>query len=414
MMRAFQPHLVSAILTEPWAIYEKVVSDYAPIVLNILNKDVVFDAGEPVLPSAISVNARNSAGSVSSSSDPVNVSVITIAGPLTKNDQFCGPAGTKSIGNWIKQADKDPSIGAIVLNIDSPGGTVNGTEELGNIIRQTKKPIIAFVEDMAASAAYWLAAACDEIIANNSTAQVGSIGVLTSFMDMQPALELQGYKFHLITAPQSTDKVKTWQQLRSGNYEEYKENVLKPLAQKFIDSVKSDRPSAEEKHFTADIYFAQDVVGSLIDKIGNFDSAVSRAAELSLTSAYLPNPNTKLNMNKPDLKRLAKASGVPTLESVDGSITLTAEQAVAVEGALEAHETSNATLSQKVTDSSNQQARVTELEGQLQTANERIAELEKDPAETTADLNKETDANGGGVNDESFFERLGRLSNQNK
>jgi signal peptide peptidase SppA len=408
-MQVYQPHLISAILNEPWAIEEKAVHDLSVTIGNILNQGVVFEKGEPVAPSTHVVIAGSAGpgGRKPQSGKSVNVAVITISGPLTKNDQYCGPAGMKSIGAWIKNADRDPDISGILLSIDSPGGTVAGTEELGNIIRDTKKPVVAFVDDLAASAGYWLASQADEIIANNSTAQVGSIGVLLSFMDIQPALELQGVKFHVITAPQSGDKVKTWNQLRAGNYEEYKENILKPLAEKFINTVKSARPAIKDEQTTANLYFAKDVVGSLVDSIGSFDVALQRVADLSVNSNL---PNTKPNMNKPDLKRLAKASGVDAFESADGSITLTADQAVTVERALEAHETANAALQQKVTNSSNQQARVTELEGQLQTANERIVELEKDPDDKSATVQKETDGTGDPA-EEGFFERFSRLKN---
>lgn len=416
-MRVFQPHLISAILSEPWAIHEKAVSDYAPIIANILNKDVVFDAGEPIQPKIIAVIGAGSAGasaavkSGSAQTNPVNIAVITIAGPLTKGDQYCGPAGMKSIGEWIQSADNDPNAHAIMLNIDSPGGSVAGTEELVNIVLGTKKSIVAFVDDMAASAAYWIASACDEIICNNTTAQVGSIGVVTSFMDAQPAMEALGYKFHVITAPQSINKVKMWQQLREGNYEEYKENVLRTFAQKFIDQVKANRPNVEESQLIADIFFAKDVVGSLIDSIGTFDSALNRTAELSNLQATFNSPNTNQTMIKPELKRLAKASGVDALESADGSISLTAEQAIAVEKSLEDHETANAGLQQQVTESSNQQARVTELEGQLQTANDRIAELEKKPGAESAAVTPETDADGADGAEEGFYARFHKLRN---
>ncbi len=405
-MRPYQPHLISAILSEPWAIAEKFVLDQAVTIGHILKGDVLFEKGSPVEP-VIKAAAGNSA-SGTSNKDSKNVAIITIAGTLTKNNQFCGPAGMKTIGQWIQDADNDSNVSGILLVLDSPGGTVNGTEELGNIIKNTKKPIIAFVDDLAASAAYWLASQCDEIIANNSTAQVGSIGVLTSFIDAQPALELEGYKFHTVTAPQSTDKVKTWNQLRSGNYDEYKENVLRPLADKFISTVKAGRGNIDEKYFTADVYFAKDVVGSLVDSIATIDVAIQRVAELS-SSANFNSPNTS-SMNKPEYKRLAKASGVEAFESADGSITLQAEHAAAVESALEAHETTNAQLQQKITDSSTQQARITELEGELQTANDRIAELSKGAGAESATITKDTDGNDDS-NEDSFFARFNKLKN---
>jgi len=410
-MKPYQPHLISAILSEPWAITEKFVNDQAVTIAHILNGDVLFEKGSPVEPIIKSIPLKaefdDDEDAFATKNDLKSISVISIAGALTKYSQFCGPVGMKTIGQWIQQADNDSNVSGILLVIDSPGGTVAGTEELGNIIRDTKKPIVAFIDDQAASAAYWLASQCDEIIANNNTAIVGSIGVLTSFIDAQPALELQGYKFHTITAPQSTDKVKTWNQLRAGNYEEYKENFLKIFAEQFINTVKAGRGDIDEKYFTADIYFAKDVIGPLIDSIGNFDYAMQRVAKLS--SKNSKSSNNKNSMSKPEYKRLAKASGVPSFESVDGSITLQADQAALVETALEQSETATAQLDQEKTKSTNQQSRITELEGQLQTANEEITELKKGAGAESATITRETD--GEEKSSDNFYARFNKLKN---
>jgi len=403
-MKPYQPHLIAAILSEPWAISEKYVIDQAVIISNIINGDVLFEKGSPVEPVMKSIGSKSGSSSANTS---MNIEVIQINGALSKYNQFCGPAGMKTIGQWIQEADNNTNIHGILLVIDSPGGTVAGTEELGDIIRDTKKPIVAFVDDCAASAAYWLASQCDEIIANNTTAMVGSIGVITSFMDAQPALEKLGYKFHTITAPQSTDKVKTWEQLRAGKYEEYKENVLRIHADQFINTVKAGRGDIDEKYFTADIYFAKDVIGPLVDSIGNFDFAIQRVADLASDNSN--SSNNKNSMSKPEYKRLAKASGVAAFESADGSITLQADQAALVETALEQIDTATAQLDQKQKESTNQQSCITELEGQLQTANTEIAELKKEAGAESATITRETD--GEEKSSDNFYARFNKLKN---
>ena len=93
-----------------------------------------------------------------------------------KNDQYCGPAGMATIGNYIKTADKSEKIDAIILHIDSPGGTVDGTSDLAEIVKNTSKPILAFADGMMGSAAMWIGSATKEIIAANNKTQAGSIG----------------------------------------------------------------------------------------------------------------------------------------------------------------------------------------------------------------------------------------------
>jgi len=84
------------------------------------------------------------------------------------------------IQNQLNVAQANPSIKKIILNFDSPGGSVTGINELANAIKAIKKPITAYVSGSAASAAFWLAAACDEIICD-ATAMVGSIGIVGIF-----------------------------------------------------------------------------------------------------------------------------------------------------------------------------------------------------------------------------------------
>jgi len=399
------PHLISAILNEPWAISREYVLGSSSLISSIFDSKIAFERGEPALPTMHDIIARRSAtGSVAASqnNDVKHIQVINITGPVMKHDQYCGPAGMKSMGGWIQAADRDPAVDGILLVVDSPGGTVAGTEELGAIIKGTKKPIVGFIDDLAASAGYWLVSNCDEVHANNTTAQVGSIGVMLTFTDIQPALEKQGVVFHVVTAPQSTHKTEMYDKLRAGDYEEYQNTVLLPLADKFIDNVKSNRPNATEDQFTGKVFFAQDVVGTLIDSISSFDQALQRVAELASLPSAISNPPSN-TMNKPELKRLEKAAAVDAFESSDGSITLTADQAIAVEAALEAAETDAGNLQLQLDATNDQQPRITELEGQLQEANERIAELSAGAGAETAAAVTDNDANDVNASGKDFF-----------
>lgn len=406
-MKVLNPHLIHAILSEPWAISEEAAHGLAPIVANIFDPRFEFEAAEPIKPQLIVVGAGPTAGAIvaaaqsSKNATSKAIQVITVSGSLTKRSQFCGPAGMEQIGAWIKEADSNGQVDGILLKLETPGGTVNGTEELGNIIKNTKKPIVAFVDDLCASAGYWLASGCDEIIANNSTADIGSIGVLMSFADMQPAYERLGVKFHTITAPQSTEKVKWFQKLQTGDYEEYKENVLKPLAQKFIDWVAANRPGFdEEKHGKGAMFHAKDLVGTLIDSIATFEAALSRVAELAHSSNSQSNSAKTKSMKFP---KLAKAAGVEAFESADGSISLNEELAQAVETALEQSEQNASNLQSQLDARADQSTRITELEAE-------VAQLKKKPGAESANIDKEADGDAGNSSaGETFWDRYARL-----
>ena len=294
-------NLISAILKGAWAMDQFSALSYAPLLSNILTNSSLefeFDKSSNVLSSyqrsTASYNQKDGFAKIPEGS----IAIISLSGPLMKNDQSCGPKGMASIGQMINEADQSKNIDGIILKIDSPGGSVDGTADLAQIVAQTKKPIIAFADGLIASAALWIGASTDEIIAANNKTQIGSVGVLLSFADMQPAYEKMGVKFHQVVADQSKDKNKQFEDLKAGNYDSYKNDVLNPLAQDFISHMKSSREGIQEKHLTGKVFFAQDVIGSLVDSIGNLDHAIQRMTALIEDQKEISNTNNNTLMNK--------------------------------------------------------------------------------------------------------------------
>ena len=113
-----------------------------------------------------------------------------------------GPRGTsvEQFKQQFRQALNDPGIKAIVIDVDSPGGTVSGVDELTSEIFKARgrKPVIAVANCLMASAAYYIASAASEIVASPS-ALIGSIGVYAALRDESGALEKAGIKVHLVT-----------------------------------------------------------------------------------------------------------------------------------------------------------------------------------------------------------------------
>lgn len=112
-----------------------------------------------------------------------SVAVIPVTGTIVRYSSFfteiCGGVSTEVLARDLNAALNDDSVKSIVFNIDSPGGEASGIAELSEMIVQArdKKTVVAYVDDMAASAGYWLASAASEIYASK-TAMVGSIGVV--------------------------------------------------------------------------------------------------------------------------------------------------------------------------------------------------------------------------------------------
>jgi protease-4 len=129
------------------------------------------------------------------------VAVIPVKGVISREisgmEKACGGFDLLDLMDLMDDAEKDETVKAIVLDIDSPGGGVTGVEEAGARIRASSKPVIASVSGMAASAAYWLASQARAVYSTES-AQTGSIGVYMALLDQTRALEAAGLRVDLI------------------------------------------------------------------------------------------------------------------------------------------------------------------------------------------------------------------------
>lgn len=131
------------------------------------------------------------------------VALVNLRGPLMKFRSSLAPGtSTRFARQQIRQAMDDGQVGAILLVIDSPGGTVAGTSDLAEDVARAsaKKPVYAFLEDLTASAAMWIASQTQKIIANSPTALVGSIGTYAVLHDYSGYAEKMGLKVHVVKA----------------------------------------------------------------------------------------------------------------------------------------------------------------------------------------------------------------------
>lgn len=378
-------NLIRAILSEPWFISRADAETMAPLLLSVFKPDHFAIDGRGNLASV-----KSTASASGGASGISKVGVLEIRGTLTKYGTWCN-YGMQGYASFLRDMYRDPEIGSIVIDFDTPGGTVAGTEELANVIKEAPKPVVAFVSDMTCSAGYWLASACREIIANNTTAEIGSIGVMCTYHDLSAYYEKMGIKVHNIYAPQSTDKHGESKAIMKGDYSAT-EVGLSVLADKFISAVKANRPAVTDDQLTGKVFFAQDVVGTLIDGIGSFESAVARAAELA---ASTNNHDKKSEtMSKQTFTMLAMAAGLAVLETADGSISLNAEQAAAVEQYLKDAKAKADADSKAASDLKAANDRIATQETTITSLEAKIEELNKKPGAVGAGVTKETDANG--------------------
>ena len=281
--------ILTEILSNAWLISKERSSAYASIILSML-KGESFSSGDHSLARernrsyVISrVGDQSQKFGFSDSNIPEgSVAIIPIRSEILKYDQPCGPRGSQSILTDVKSADQNPNIKSILLVVDSPGGQVTGTDLLADAIKNSDTPIVAFIEGMAASAAYWIISGASKIIASSDLDRIGSIGTMLMVEDLQPALEAQGVKFHEVYASLSVDKNADLNQVLDGNYEPYQKNVLDVINSKFLSTIKSNRPAVDDSTLTGKMYFATESIAlGLIDEIGSLEYAISVAAALS-------------------------------------------------------------------------------------------------------------------------------------
>lgn len=132
------------------------------------------------------------------------LAVIPVRGFITQRPSLFsalfGGTSTVALADAVDQAMADPAIGAVVLDCDSPGGSVMGVTEASARIRAARgaKPLVAIANPQAASACYWLASACDAIYVTPS-GMAGSVGVITQHADYSAAIEREGIKVTTIS-----------------------------------------------------------------------------------------------------------------------------------------------------------------------------------------------------------------------
>ena len=197
------------------------------------------------------------------------VAVIPVYGVIGNKlgllEKSCGAVGCDDISKDIQAANK---MGAakIILDIDSPGGTVAGVPELADEIAGSKADVYAMTSGMMASAAYWLAAGTKGIFATKS-ADVGSIGVYTAHIDKTRALEQQGHKVELFKTGKYKASGYPGIPLTDEQRAEIQRGVDSVFAM-FKEHVKNHRGNIEDEAMQGQTFMGEDAVkAGLVDEI---------------------------------------------------------------------------------------------------------------------------------------------------
>jgi signal peptide peptidase SppA len=217
------------------------------------------------------------------------IAVIPIEGVLAKRAnlfmRISGGTSMQLLEKDIDEAMADPDVKSLLFLIDSPGGTVDGTQELANHIYglRGKKPMTSYAESLMGSAAYWIGSSADEIVMSGDTTQVGSIGVVATHVDVSKAEESAGIKTTEIIAGKYKRIASSYAPL-SDEGRAVIQDIVDHLYSVFVTGVVQNRGASEDKVLTdmADgrIFLGQKAIkAGLVDRIETLDQTIGRMSK---------------------------------------------------------------------------------------------------------------------------------------
>ncbi len=237
------------------------------------------------------VTSSRQAGSVEGSATALIPIYGTISHRMNLVKRVSGGTSTQMAAAALREAVQDHRVSDIVLEIDSPGGAVSGVAELAveisTIAKAGNKKVIAHVNSLAASAAYWLASQANEIVVTPS-GEVGSIGVYMVHRDHSGKEKSEGVKSTIISAGEYKAEMNSLTPLSEGA-REYQQSRVDEVYQAFTEAVAEGRSHATGRQITGEMVRSDfgrgRVVGAqkglglgMVDRIETLEQTLSRIA----------------------------------------------------------------------------------------------------------------------------------------
>lgn len=202
----------------------------------------------------------------------------------TKYYSLLGEASVtpEEIIEQLKIAEESPNVKAILIRVNSPGGSAAASQEIYEELKKVEKPVVVSVGDICASGAYYICCAADKIVANRSSS-VGSIGVIMQIPNLEELYNKLGIKYKTIKQGKYKDVGSPNRPLTSEE-EKMLEEQTRKIYQQFISDVAKSRKmdiDKVKKLATGWVFIGSEAVkNGLIDEIGTYEDAIKLAAEL--------------------------------------------------------------------------------------------------------------------------------------
>jgi len=223
--------------------------------------------------------------------DKSKIGVIVASGIILDGAQPAGRIGGDTLSDLIRKARRDDKIAAIVLRIDSPGGSALASESIRREIELTRragKPVIASMSSIAASGGYWISSAADEIWASPTTI-TGSIGIYGAFVTLEKSFDTLGIHSDGVGTTQMADAFDPARPLKSA-VADFMQQTIENNYRRFIQLVAEGRNleiQEVEKIAQGRVWAGKTARElGLVDKFGNLEDAVRSAADQAAIEEY--------------------------------------------------------------------------------------------------------------------------------
>lgn len=209
-----------------------------------------------------------------------NVAMIKIRGTITVDNMDSFSRSTTSSLDFIElieEAEESPMIEAIVIDINSGGGSPVASKEIADAIERAEKPTVAVIHEVGASGAYWVASAADHIIANELSI-TGSIGVISSYLEFSGLIENYNMTYNRLVSGEHKDMGDPFKELTSEERGMIQEKIDK-IHNYFIAVVSKNRNLSMEKTkdlATGEIFLGKEALEfGLVDQVGDLETSKS-------------------------------------------------------------------------------------------------------------------------------------------
>lgn len=342
--------VIARIAGTPWLIQAEALETIVEIAGRELPDQATIDAWKnEASRHALATRGGDPLGNAPTAKVRDGVAVIPVAGPIFRYanlfTQFSGATALSDFASNLAAARADARVRAIMLEIDSPGGDVTGLAEAADMIAAAaaEKPLAAFVEGSAMSAAYWLASAAGEVVVS-ATGTVGSLGAVVALQDASAARARDGVKRYRFVSTQTPNKLlDPSTDAGAARVQAFADR----LASEFLAAAASNRGMTVDALLAATdggglVVGTDAVAAGLADRVAGFEDTLARLAAGDVTPRPYPvsraaaeptavhptGPAPRATSQEPSMENMPDAPA-PAPET-------TATIRIAVEGAAEA------------------------------------------------------------------------------